>query len=159
MVSETPGSSSMVIESKPTAIGSVRGQILSKLEANNFGGEDIFAVHLALEEAFINAVRHGNKMDSAKEIKIDYSVGPDKIEVSVTDEGEGFDPESVPDPRYGENLYKPEGRGLFLMRSYMDTVKFNERGNSVCMVKYKEKSSPPKGVPNGTTKSENETQA
>jgi serine/threonine-protein kinase RsbW len=63
----------------------------------------------------------------------------------VTDEGDGFDPGAVPDPRYGENLYKPEGRGLFLMRSYMDVVKFNERGNSVCMVKHKEKLNPTKG--------------
>ena len=151
MVSETPSSRSMVIESKPTAIAPVHGQILSKLEAKNFSEEDVFSVHLALEEAFINAVRHGNKMDAAKGIKIDYSVGLDKVEVSVTDEGDGFDPEAVPDPRYGENLYKPEGRGLFLMRSYMDTVKFNERGNSVYMVKYKEKPNP--------TKKENQTQA
>jgi serine/threonine-protein kinase RsbW len=90
-------------------------------------------------------------MDPAKGVKIDYLVAPDKIEVTVTDEGDGFDPEAVPDPRYGENLYKPEGRGLFLMRSYMDAVEFNERGNSVYMVKYKKK-------PN-TTRSENQTQA
>jgi serine/threonine-protein kinase RsbW len=135
----------MVVESKPAAISSVREQIVSKLEANSFSEEDIFAVHLALEEAFINAVKHGNKMDAAKEVKIDYSVGPEKVEVSLTDEGDGFDPDSVPDPRFGENLYKPEGRGLFLMRSYMDVVKFNERGNSVCMTKYKEKSNPAKG--------------
>ena len=151
MVSETPISHSTVVESTTSAVGPVRGGILSKLKANSFSEEDIFSVHLALEEAFINAVRHGNKMDAAKGIKIDYSVGLDKVEVSVTDEGDGFDPEAVPDPRYGENLYKPEGRGLFLMRSYMDTVKFNERGNSVYMVKYKEKSNP--------TKNENQTQA
>ena len=159
MVSETPISHSTVVESTTSAVGPVRGGILSKLKANSFSEEDIFSVHLALEEAFINAVRHGSKMDPAKEIKIDYSVAPDKVEVSVTDEGEGFDPEAVPDPRYGENLYKPEGRGLLLMRSYMNTVKFNERGNSVHMVRYKEKPNPPKGVPDGTTKSENQTQA
>ena len=142
MSSETPVNCTTVVESTSSAISSLRDGILSSLKDHNFGNGDIFAVHLALEEAFINAVRHGNRMDPAREVKIDYLVEADKITVSVTDEGHGFDPEAVPDPRYGENLYKPEGRGLFLMRSYMDKVEFNERGNSVCMVKYKEKASP-----------------
>ncbi|NIP25222.1 MAG: ATP-binding protein [Phycisphaerae bacterium] len=137
MASEIPVGHETVVGSSSSAVTSVREEILSKLKANSFSEEDIFAVHLALEEAFINAVRHGNRMDSKKGVKIDYSVAPDKVELTVTDEGEGFDPDTVPDPRFGENLFKPEGRGLFLMRSYMDVVKFNERGNSVCMVKNK----------------------
>ena len=151
MASETPVSHSTVVESTSSAVSSVCESILSELKDNRFGEEDIFAVHLALEEAFINAVKHGNRMDAVKEVRIEYSVAPDKIEVTVTDGGEGFDPNAVPDPRYGENLYKPEGRGLFLMRSYMDVVTFNDRGNSVCMVKYKEKPNSAKG--------ENQTQS
>ena len=142
MSSETPVNCTTVVESTSSAISSLRDTVLSSLKDHNFGEGDIFAVHLALEEAFINAVRHGNKMDPAKGVKIDYLVEADKITVSVTDEGNGFDPGAVPDPRYGENLYKPEGRGLFLMRSYMDEIEFDERGNSVCMVIYKEKASP-----------------
>jgi serine/threonine-protein kinase RsbW len=92
-----------------------------------------------MEEAFINAIKHGNKMDAKKEVKIDYSVSSDKVEILMTDLGDGFDPDSVPDPRRGENLYKTEGRGLLLMRSYMDVIEFNERGNRVRMVRYKEK--------------------
>jgi serine/threonine-protein kinase RsbW len=157
MASERPNSRSAVVESTSSAVTSVREGIISGLRANSYSEEDIFAVHLALEEAFINSVRHGNRMDPAKGIKIDYSVGLDKVEITVTDEGDGFDPEAVPDPRYGENLYKPEGRGLFLMRSYMDAIEFNERGNSVYMVKYRDKTNPPKGVPDGTTKSEKQT--
>ena len=57
----------------------------------------------------------------------------------MMDEGDGFDPNDVPDPRCGENLYKIDGRGLFLIRSYMDVVEFNEPGNQVHMVRYKEK--------------------
>jgi len=133
----------MVVESRTSAIDKVSEHILSELEGNGFSREDIFAVHLALGEAFINAVKHGNKMDPAKKVKIEYSVGSDKIEVSVTDEGDGFDPEAVPDPRCGENLYKPEGRGLFLMKSYMDVVRYDQHGNCVYMVRYKEK--PPIG--------------
>jgi serine/threonine-protein kinase RsbW len=139
MASEAPISSSIVVESKPSAVVGVCKQILPKLEANGFGKDDIFAVHLTLEEAFLNAVKHGNKMDPAKKVKVDYSVGPDKIEIRVTDEGNGFEPESVADPRFGAGLYEPGGRGLLLMNSYMDTVKYNDRGNSVYMVRYREK--------------------
>lgn len=129
----------MAVESTSSAIVGVYKRILSELKANKYKQEDIFAVHLALEEAFINAITHGNKMNSDKEVKIDYSVGLDKFEISMMDEGEGFDPSAVPDPRYGENLYKINGRGLLLMHSYMDVVEFNNRGNSVHMVRYKEK--------------------
>jgi serine/threonine-protein kinase RsbW len=139
MAPRTPATRSIAIESTPSAIVEVCKQILPKLEANNFSQEDVFAVHLALEEALINAIKHGNKMDPDKEVKIDYSVSPDKVEISMTDQGKGFDPEVVPDPRLGENLYKNEGRGLLLMQSYMDVVEFNKRGNRVRIVRYKEK--------------------
>jgi serine/threonine-protein kinase RsbW len=134
-----PQAHSMVVESRMTAIDEACDQILSELEGNGFNKEDIFAIHLALGEAFINAIKHGNKMDPAKKVKIEYSVNSDKIEVSVTDEGDGFNPEVVPDPRSGKNLYKPDGRGLFLMKSYMDVVRYNQHGNCVYMVRYKEK--------------------
>jgi len=139
MSSKAPFSCSMVVESKPSAIVEVCKKILPKLEDNSFSKDDIFAVHLTLEEAFLNAVKHGNKMDPTKKVKVDYSVDSDKIEVSITDEGNGFEPESVADPRFGVGLYEPGGRGLLLINSYMDVVKFNERGNSVYMVRYKEK--------------------
>ncbi len=138
-MSGTPVSRSVVVASIPSAIGGVCKQILSELEPENFSEEDVFSVHLALQEAFLNAIRHGNKMDPEKEVRIDYSVGLDKVEIFMTDEGDGFDPQAVPDPRYGENLYKIKGRGLLLMRSYMYAVEFNERGNRVCMVRYKNK--------------------
>ncbi len=139
MASKIPISRSIAVESTPSAIIGVCRHILAELEANNFSQDDIFAVHLALEEALINAVEHGNKMDPDKEVKIDYSVDMDKIEISVTDNGNGFNPNTVPDPRYGENLYKSGGRGLFLIRSYMDVVEFNERGNRMHLVRYKKK--------------------
>jgi len=130
---------SMAVESTSFAIVGVYKRILSELKANKYKQEDIFAVHLALEEAFTNAITHGNKMNSDKEVKINYSVGLDKFEISMMDEGEGFEPSAVPDPRYGENLYKINGRGLLLMHSYMDVVEFNNHGNGVRMVRYKEK--------------------
>ena len=139
MASEAPINCSLVVESKSSAVVDVCRQILSKLEENNFDKDDIFAVHLTIEEAFLNAVKHGNKMDPTKKVKVDYSVDEDKIEISITDEGNGFQPDEVADPRFGPGLYQPGGRGLLLMNSYMDMVRYNEQGNSVYMVRYKEK--------------------
>ena len=139
MASEAPINCSIVVDSKSSAVVEVCKEILSKLEEYNFDKDDIFAVHLTLEEAFLNAVKHGNKNDPTKKVKIDYSVTSEKVEITITDEGEGFEPESVDDPRFGKGLYEPGGRGLLLMNSYMDIVKYSEHGNSVYMVRYKEK--------------------
>jgi len=141
-----PISRSVVVSSTPSAVIDVFRQIVPILQANNFTEDDVFAVHLAIEEAFINAVRHGNKMEQSKAVKIDYSIESDKIEICMTDEGEGFDPEVIPDPRYGDNLYKPAGRGMLLMRSFMDVVEYSKQGNSVRMIRYREKRHPSKSA-------------
>ena len=65
-------------------------EILSALQDQGYSQDDIFAVHLALEEAFQNAVRHGNRMNPAKKVTIDYAVDPEQVEVRMTDEGAGF---------------------------------------------------------------------
>lgn len=139
MATKTPAIHTIAVASTSSAINEVCDGILPKLKVHKFSEEDIFAVHLALEEALINAIKHGNKMDPKKSVKIDYSVTSDKVEISMTDEGPGFDPETVPDPRLGENLYKNEGRGLLLMHAYMDEVEFNKNGNCVRIARYKEK--------------------
>ena len=142
MASKTPVNRSVIVESSPSAIDKVYREVLAELEENNFNETDTFAVHLALKEAFLNAVKHGNKMDSSKEIKIDYSISTDKAEIYITDEGKGFDPNAVPDPRCEENLYKTDGRGLLLIRSYMDIVEFNEQGNCMHLVRHKRTQEP-----------------
>ncbi|MFC1792950.1 ATP-binding protein [Planctomycetota bacterium] len=142
MASEASINCSIVVESKSSAVVEVCKEILAKLEEHNFDKDDIFAVHLTFEEAFLNAVKHGNKNDPTKKVKIDYSVTSEKVEITITDEGHGFEPESVDDPRFGKGLYEPGGRGLLLMNSYMDIVKYNEEGNSVYMLRYKEKPDP-----------------
>ena len=139
MSSKTPIGRSLVVNSRPSSAVDLCDRILSELKEWNFEQEDVFAIHLALEETFINAAKHGNKMDESKEIKIDYSISSDKVEIVVTDQVEVFDPDKVPDPRCGDNIYKTEGRGLFLIRSYMDEVKFNESGNQIRLVRYTKK--------------------
>lgn len=139
MVPETPGHCSIVVESKPSALDTFCEPVLQKLQENQYTEDDIFAVHLALEEAFHNAVEHGNKGDPSKKVRIDYAVDTHKIEVQITDEGSGFNPDDVPDPRVGENLYRPNGRGLLLISAYMDEVKYNQRGNCVTLARYRER--------------------
>ncbi len=108
-------------------------------EAENLGYDDeaLFALRLSLEEALTNAIRHGNNRDVKKKIQIKYCVDNEAIEVSVTDEGGGFRPEDVPDPTAAENIARPSGRGIMLMKAYMDKVQYNKDGNEVYMVRQK----------------------
>jgi len=125
----------ILVESNTAALEQPRQWLLCQLRRLDYSDDDVFSVHLAFEEAFYNAMRHGSKMDSQKNVKIEFSIASDRVEISMTDTGGGFNPDTVPDCRVGENLYKTEGRGLLLMRSYMDVVEFNETGNSVHMVR------------------------
>ncbi len=141
MASETSDSCSVVVESKPTAVVEVCKGLLKRLEEEGFAQDDAFAVHLALEEAFANAVKHGNKMDPDKKVTVSYSVTQDRVEIKVTDEGEGFNPGVVPDPRHGRNLFKPNGRGVLLIHSYMDVVRYSDEGRTVHMIRYRDRPS------------------
>jgi serine/threonine-protein kinase RsbW len=96
---------------------------------------DILGVRLALEEAMVNALKHGHRGDPAKAARVRYRVTTDKVMAEVVDEGPGFDPGRVADPLAGENLDRPCGRGLLLMRHYMTWVRFNPRGNAVTLCK------------------------
>lgn len=111
-------------------------RILAEMRVLKFGKNDIFAVHLGFEEAFINAVKHGNRNDPEKKVTVKYQIDPQKTVISLTDEGQGFVPDSIADPTIGNNIYKIGGRGLFLIRSFMDRVDFNKKGNCICMTKF-----------------------
>src|SRR6185312_4534394 len=113
----------------------IQDEIERHLLARHIQDHDAFSIKLALEEALVNAIKHGNQMDRAKKVRIAYQLLADRFHVQITDEGPGFDPSDVPDPTAFENLERPCGRGLMLMRHYMTEVAFNERGNSVHMSK------------------------
>ena len=112
-------------------------EMLAKLAEHGWGEEDTFGVHLAVEEALMNAIKHGNQLDASKSVLVDYRLNETDLEIIVEDEGPGFDPEAVPDPTLEENLELPSGRGLMLMRTFMGTVVYNEKGNRVSMAKVK----------------------
>jgi serine/threonine-protein kinase RsbW len=105
------------------------------LQSSHASTKEIFSIKLALEEALINAIKHGNQMDRSKKVFIHYRVTEGFFEVRVTDEGVGFDPGDVPDPTAVENLERPCGRGLMLMRHYMNEVCYSSSGNTVAMSK------------------------
>ena len=115
----------------------VLDEMLAKLTEHGWGEEDTFGVHLAVEEALMNAIKHGNQLDPAKSVVVDYRLNTTDLEIVVEDEGPGFDPADVPDPTLEENLELPSGRGLMLMRTFMGKVEHNERGNRVAMAKVK----------------------
>lgn len=110
-------------------------ELLQQLQSENWSEHDIFGVHLAVEEALVNAIKHGNQLAADKSVHVWYKMSPEILRIEIEDEGGGFDPEDVPDPTMDENLEIPSGRGLMLMRSYMSRVEFNERGNRVLMEK------------------------
>lgn len=113
----------------------VEDRIIEKATRCGFSEEHTFAMRLGLEEALSNAIRHGNGGDPLKKIRIRYDVTPEKIDVTIADEGSGFNPGCVPDPTVRENLEIPSGRGIMLMRAYMNCVEFNDLGNQVRLVK------------------------
>jgi serine/threonine-protein kinase RsbW len=96
---------------------------------------DIFAVRLTLEEAVSNALRHGNRGDTRKYVQVRYLVTDTEVLLEVEDQGVGFNPEEVPNPLLEEFQFRPSGRGLFLMRAYMDVVSYNTPGNCVTLGK------------------------
>ena len=89
---------------------------------------------VGLTEALSNAMLYGNNSDPQKRVRVEVTVRVEEIAVRVTDQGVGFDPTTVPDPTLPDNISKSGGRGIFLMRSLMDEVRFNDQGNSVTLV-------------------------
>ena len=110
-------------------------QLLEQLGIHGWSPSDIFAIHLAAEEAIVNAIVHGNKLDPSKVVRVACVVSPTLARIEVTDEGSGFDPASVPDCRLEDRLEAPNGRGVMLMRTFRTRIEYSPRGNRVLMEK------------------------
>jgi len=109
--------------------------VLSAMAAKGYLPKDIFGVHLALEEALVNAIKHGHQNDPDKKVEVRFRVLTDHVLLEIEDEGPGFDHYQVPDPTASIYRQRPGGRGLLLMRNYMTWMRFNERGNCVTLCK------------------------
>ncbi|MEI6504244.1 MAG: ATP-binding protein [Planctomycetota bacterium] len=113
----------------------VTDDLLEHLGIHGWPPSDIFAIHLAAEEAIVNAIVHGNRLDPAKKVHVECVVSPEVTRIAITDEGAGFDPASVPDCTSDERLEAPGGRGVMLMRSFMSRIEYNAKGNGVVLEK------------------------
>jgi len=127
--------SERVIPSETGAGSPILQEVLEQLEKHEWIQHDIFSVHLALEEALVNAIRHGNRLDESKQVHVACRMSPDLVQIEITDEGEGFDPSAIPDPTDPDNIEAPSGRGIMLMRNFMSRVEYNDAGNRVVMEK------------------------
>ena len=125
----------ITIASSQSAVRQVQDRILTDVESHGFDTQSHWAVKLALEEALINAAKHGNKWDPSKHVHVEFEVSDERVEVSIEDEGAGFDRRLVPDPTLEENIEKCSGRGILLIEAYMDSVDWSHGGRRVRLVK------------------------
>jgi serine/threonine-protein kinase RsbW len=140
----TPASSKMAawhfdqsIDSNPDNCAPLIEQILEQLERFEWTNKDVFAIHMSMEESILNAIRHGNRCSPEKRVRVRIDLDELTFYSQISDEGEGFCLEQVPDPTLEENLEKTSGRGVMLIRVFMDRVVYNEKGNSVELFKTK----------------------
>jgi serine/threonine-protein kinase RsbW len=110
-------------------------EVVRQLNGHGWPERDVFGIHMALEEGLINAIRHGNKLDRTKHVRFICQLSDRRLRMEISDEGPGFDPNRVPDCTADENLERPCGRGIMLMRHYMTRVDYTPSGNCVVMEK------------------------
>jgi serine/threonine-protein kinase RsbW len=129
------GATEFVISSNLHEGRHVQDIIEAQLRQNRYEDKEVFAIRLALDEAIVNAIKHGNQLDPSKRVSVRYRILSERFDVVVTDEGPGYDPQEIPDPLAAENLERPSGRGLFLMRHYMSEIIVHPPGNRLSLSK------------------------
>lgn len=127
--------SSIIISSTPEAVHCAIENIMSGLDGLEMSEEAFYDVKLILSELFVNALIHGNARDPGRKIAVDYLFSGERLKLTITDEGPGFDHGRIYDPLDAGNVMKISGRGLFLVKSLADRLEFNEKGNSVTVEK------------------------
>jgi anti-sigma regulatory factor (Ser/Thr protein kinase) len=126
----------LTVPAEPSAIPRIAEGVTALLRGKRWADDDIMAVELALQEAIANAVRHGCQGDPTKQIQCCVAVDASgEVVIVVRDPGAGFDPATVPNPLGAENLFKPSGRGVFLINGLMDQVTYSDGGRQVQMRK------------------------
>ncbi len=124
---------SVIIGSNVDEMEKVIGMVEKTALEGGFGDRDVMPITSSLYEALANAVFHGNMGDENKKVEIEVVHDGSAIEIKIRDEGDGFQPDLVNDPTRGDMLFGARGRGLFIMRKFMDEVKYNDKGNEVTL--------------------------
>lgn len=131
----TPKSLEFTLPSDFAAQQIVHERIVSQIQQAGSTKRDEFAIRLALEEALTNAMKHGNKMAPNKSVFVKSTVDNTTVTIEIEDEGDGFTLDALPDPTADENLGRASGRGVLLIKSFMDSAEYNEKGNRLVMSK------------------------
>jgi len=124
----------VTIKNNLDEIYSLEHSILQQVEQAGFEESSVFAIRLALDEALVNAYKHGNAENPEKSLRIRYVIDAEKIDIEIEDEGAGFDQSQLTDPRREDRLRETSGRGIFLIRQFMSKTLFNEYGNLIRFV-------------------------
>ena len=127
----------LALPGKPGAGDQVIDRMLYQMKLLGWPERDMFNVQLAFEEAMTNAIMHGNRSDPQKSVHVKCNVRDNEVQITVRDEGGGFNPETLPDPRLPDNILVPSGRGILLIRHIMSEVEFLPCGNGLTMTKYR----------------------
>jgi serine/threonine-protein kinase RsbW len=122
------------IPSKYPDSQAVQDKIMQDVYRRGYNSQTVFAIKLALEEAMMNAIKHGNRLDETKKVHVEARVNSRQTEIVVEDEGVGFSRRAVPDPTLPENLEKCSGRGIHLIEAYMHEVEWSQGGRRVRMI-------------------------
>lgn len=128
----------LTLPSRIEAVNEAAAAVAMMLGRSGIGEEAGFGIDMAVREAVTNAVLHGNKEDETKLVHVTLKSSPDGLEISVRDQGTGFNLVAVPDPTAPENILRSSGRGIFFMRNFMDEVNWSihpEGGTMVRMIK------------------------
>jgi len=126
-----------VLDSTLESVDQAERLTLELARESGFGEEDLDRIGMSVRECMVNAVVHGNRYNSKKKVRLSLSRTPQRLTIRIADQGEGFDPVDVPDPVAGDNLLRQSGRGVFLMKTFMDefAVRRLEPGTEVTLVK------------------------
>jgi serine/threonine-protein kinase RsbW len=134
----TADTTELSLPSRIDTVATAAAAVAEFLSRSGITEDAAFGIDMAVREAVTNAVVHGNRQDKNKTVEVTLKSSPDAVEISVHDQGVGFNPEAVPDPTAEENILKASGRGIFFMRRFMDEVDWLIRpggGTTVRMLK------------------------
>ena len=128
----------LVLPSHIEAVADAAAAVTDFIRNCGVSEELSFGIEMAVRESVTNAMVHGNQEDESKSVEVIFNCHDNELEIEVRDQGEGFDPANVPDPTNAENLLKTSGRGIFLLRTFMDEIEWRNRpegGTAVRMTK------------------------
>ena len=134
----TADTTELSLPSRIDTVARAAAAVAEFLSRSGISDDAAFGIDMAVREAVTNAVIHGNRQDENKTVDVTLRSSSEAVEISVHDQGPGFNPEDVPDPTAAENILKASGRGIFFMRNFMDEVDWlirPEGGTTVRMVK------------------------